>query len=218
MDPIDERNCMHSRFCASTELNTMHTEPKYLFAHSVAQLSAGSQARLYTPPHDVSGFTLVELMITLVVAAILITIAVPSFNYTMVSNQLSSTANDLISALSTARASAIKLNTDVDICADNTCSVTTSTGATSLRSGITGITGSIQIQNVTHLIYNGQGLAHDSASTATTLYNGLVADIFSNAISSNNHRCIYMATGSVLQTCTVTSNGACSNALPANCN
>lgn len=166
----------------------------------------------------VSGFSLIELMVTISVAVILMAIAIPSFIDITVSNKLSSTSNDLISALTSARIEAIKRNTNISVCADNTniCSVqNVATGAT-LRNGITGIAVPIQIQNVTVLIFSGQGLAHSSGNTMP--YSGLVADIYTTHISTNNHRCVYMsAGGSVLQTCTITSLGACPNAQPASC-
>lgn len=49
------------------------------------------------------GFTLVELMVTLVVAAILFAIAVPTFGPLIASTRVTTTANELISALASAR-------------------------------------------------------------------------------------------------------------------
>jgi type IV fimbrial biogenesis protein FimT len=162
------------------------------------------------------GFSLIELMVTISVAVILVAIAIPSFVDITVTNKLSSTSNDLISALTSARIEAIKSNTNISVCADNTNICSVQKGSTTLRNGITGITAPIQIQNVTALIFSGQGLAHSSGNT--TPYSGLVADIYTTRISTNNHRCVYMsAGGSVLQTCTITSLGACPNAQPASC-
>ena len=62
------------------------------------------------------GFTLIELMITLVIAAILLTTAVPSFEALITNNRLSTQANAFIGALYLARAEAIKRNLDVTVC------------------------------------------------------------------------------------------------------
>src|SRR5690606_5641347 len=59
------------------------------------------------------GFTLVELMVTIAVAAILMAIAMPSLESISNSNALKSTTRDLVSTLSTARSQAISTRTDV---------------------------------------------------------------------------------------------------------
>ncbi|MBA6418184.1 GspH/FimT family pseudopilin [Pseudomonas sp. 5Ae-yellow] len=53
---------------------------------------------------SVKGFTILELMITLVVAAIVLSLAVPSFQRTIANNAVRSTTSDLVSALNAARA------------------------------------------------------------------------------------------------------------------
>ena len=72
-----------------------------------------------------SGFTLVELMITLFIVGILLTVGVPSLKSFMQSNQLIAATNELISALHVARSEAIKSNSRVTICSSDdgaTCS------------------------------------------------------------------------------------------------
>jgi type IV fimbrial biogenesis protein FimT len=63
-----------------------------------------------------SGFTLIELMITLFIVGILLAVGVPSLKTFMQSNQLVAASNELISALHLARSEAIKLNARVSIC------------------------------------------------------------------------------------------------------
>lgn len=72
-----------------------------------------------------SGFTLVELMITLFIVGILVSVGVPSLKSFMQSNQLVAATNELISALHVARSEAIKTNSRVTICSSDdgaTCS------------------------------------------------------------------------------------------------
>jgi len=74
-----------------------------------------------------SGFTLTELMITLAIVAVLLTVGVPSLKTFMQGNQLIAATNELISALHVARSEAIKLNSRVSICDSSdgkTCALT----------------------------------------------------------------------------------------------
>ena len=78
-----------------------------------------------------SGFTLIELMVTISVLAILLGIAVPSFQGFILNSRLTATTNDLASALAVARSEAVKRATRVTVCktansgsANPTCSTT----------------------------------------------------------------------------------------------
>lgn len=71
------------------------------------------------------GFTLIELMVVIVIAAILLTIAVPSFDSMIKKNNVEALQARLSSAISTARTEAASRNTIVTICASSngtTCS------------------------------------------------------------------------------------------------
>ncbi|MBW8811220.1 MAG: Tfp pilus assembly protein FimT/FimU [Lysobacter sp.] len=72
-----------------------------------------------------AGFTLLELIVAVTVAAIMLAMAVPSLVSTINRNRLSGTANELVASLQYARLEAIKRNASVEVCrsADqNTCS------------------------------------------------------------------------------------------------
>lgn len=65
------------------------------------------------------GVTLVELMVTISVLAILLAIAVPSFTEIILSSRLRSHANDFVATAILARGEAIKRNTVVTLCASS---------------------------------------------------------------------------------------------------
>ncbi len=73
------------------------------------------------------GFTLIELMITLIIVGILLVVGLPSLKGFMQGNQLIAATNELVSALHIARSEAIKLNSRVSICESSNgkdCAVT----------------------------------------------------------------------------------------------
>lgn len=177
-----------------------------------------------------AGFTLVELVVTIAVAAILLTIAIPSFTRTVVSAKLSTTANEVVAALNTARLEAIRHNQPTQFCSNSAtnngngsdalataCGTTAgavytlnSDGTTTLiheplqlQPGVLLGDGSGGTAGVTALRYGSNGLA--TTVTGTAPYSGLVADIYSQRISTNNHVCVYLVTGSLVSTHTCSS-------------
>lgn len=61
------------------------------------------------------GFTIIELMVTLVVLAILVEIAIPSFNDLILGTRIKSAASDVYASLILARSEAIKRNASITI-------------------------------------------------------------------------------------------------------
>lgn len=62
------------------------------------------------------GFTLLELMVTLAVAAILVTIAIPSYRGLVQRNALTASVNDLVGDLNYARSEAVTRGQSVYLC------------------------------------------------------------------------------------------------------
>jgi len=75
-----------------------------------------------------NGFTLIELMVTLSIAAILLTIGVPSLNKLISKNKITSQNNILISFLQNARMEAVKQNRTAEVCVDDTPSTNSCDG------------------------------------------------------------------------------------------
>lgn len=62
------------------------------------------------------GFTLIELMITIAVLAVVIAIAAPSFTSVIQSNRTTALHHEILGALQLARSEAVKRRTDVIVC------------------------------------------------------------------------------------------------------
>jgi type IV fimbrial biogenesis protein FimT len=66
-----------------------------------------------------NGFTLIELMVTLAVAAILLTVGIPSFKEMISNNRLTTQSNALVGFLQGARMEAVRRNRTVSVCVDD---------------------------------------------------------------------------------------------------
>jgi type IV fimbrial biogenesis protein FimT len=181
---------------------------------------------------SVRGFTLIELMVGILVAAVMLTIAVPSFHSLTLSNRLTTTANDIVGAINTARMEAIKLNAPTQLCSDsaainNSASdalgtacgaqtgavyALTSTGPIKISDATIGISPPLQLSgDLTALRFStaglGQAVGKTSPYSSSVAPNGPLVDICTSAMSSNNHRVIDITTGSIITT--KTTSGAC---------
>jgi len=84
-------------------------------------------AKTYPMNRKQTGFTLVELMITLAIAAILLSMAVPSFLTMLQNNRMATQVNDYVTSLNVARSEAVKRSSRITVCksANNTSCATT---------------------------------------------------------------------------------------------
>jgi type IV fimbrial biogenesis protein FimT len=84
-------------------------------------------------PRALAGMTLIELMITIAIVAMLMAIGVPSYKYVTNANRIASEVNSLLGDMQLARAEAIKEGLPVTVCSSSdgaSCS-----GSTSWRTG-----------------------------------------------------------------------------------
>lgn len=120
------------------------------------------------------GFTLVELMVTIAVAAILISIAVPSLSDATTNGKLSASANDLVAGVALGRSEAIKRNAVASLCVSSDGSTCGSGGWEQgwiIRSGSTVIqahaaapTGYKVISSVARIDFQPSGVGSTQAS------------------------------------------------------
>lgn len=66
--------------------------------------------------NQISGFSMIELMVTVAIVAILVAIAFPSFEGSMRSNRVATASNELLASLSLARSEAIRNPGGAAIC------------------------------------------------------------------------------------------------------
>ncbi|MEP6546517.1 MAG: GspH/FimT family pseudopilin [Gammaproteobacteria bacterium] len=80
-----------------------------------------------------SGFTMIEMVMTIAIATIVMTLAIPSFRYVTNSNRIAGEINGLLGDLQLARAEAIKEGRPVTVCTST--DGTTCAGSTAWQSG-----------------------------------------------------------------------------------
>jgi type IV fimbrial biogenesis protein FimT len=85
----------------------------------LTRASAKARAHLPPLPNHERGFTLIELIITIIVGSVVVALAVPSFQTMIASNRTTALANEMVIALNLARSEAIKRGAGVSICRSN---------------------------------------------------------------------------------------------------
>ncbi|ULU24871.1 GspH/FimT family pseudopilin [Dyella terrae] len=189
----------------------------------------------HVPVRREQGFTLVEMVITLVVAAILIAVAVPSFSNMINTNRLTTATNAMVGALNTARMEAIKRNGSVQFCSNTATTNTsgtgdtlgtacsTSTGAVVALTGATTATvlappaelsiPSVKVRNTVAAIrFNGSGLGYAPGAAApfgTGATGSVVVELCSTALKTANDIQVNMITGSIITSSTPSNATSC---------
>lgn len=166
-----------------------------------------------------AGFTIVELMVTVAVAAILLVIAVPSFRSMLATNQLNAAANELVGGLNEARMAAIQRNAGAQFCSNSTSNnatdvlgtqcnasgggavvATSSSTAAQVRAAPAGLVAPVQLSgNIVAIRFNGQGQGANATALGTP-YTGTVATLCNASVRGNNRIVISIAAGSVVST------------------
>lgn len=181
---------------------------------------SGARLRAWCRAH---GFTLVELMIVIVIAAVLLMLAVPSFQRLILSNKLTTTATAMADTLNLARLDAIKLNANTQFCGSTgnggdalggACTparavFTMPQGATTAGQARAApvLAESIEVSgDVAAVRFSGQGFGF--APTAPGVpFSANVATICTSRLATDNQRIVRLTTGSI--PAVATSTGAC---------
>lgn len=126
------------------------------------------------PSLEQRGFTLLELMITVAIVAILSAAAIPSFSEAMMKSRLTNQARDLMAGALLARSEAIKRNQIVTLCASSNRTACTGTWEngwivltadnTVVHSHTAATTGFLINSALTSITFSGSGLGATMAS------------------------------------------------------
>jgi type IV fimbrial biogenesis protein FimT len=177
----------------------------------------GKPARLFGVPQE-CGFTLIELMVTVAVLAVLIAAATPNIISVINSNRLTTHANELVASLQQARMEALRRNASVTVCR-TTNGAACDAGAGNWTGWLTVAAANgevlrsstakapVQISSpASSITFRADGLAWDAA--------GLVANDITVCIPTanpaTNKRVVSIGTGSRISTVTAgNGNGVC---------
>ena len=147
------------------------------------------------PQYSIRGFTLVELMVTLAVAAILLAIAVPSFRGMLERNRVSAQSNDMLGALQATRSEAIRKNATHRFCNTSTgWIVRTPSVATAIRENT--LQGNTTASNLC-VDFRADGLPHSCTCADATPGINLITNGAMTVVSGTQTRTIRIRAGSI---------------------
>ena len=175
----------------------------------------------------VAGFTLVELMVTIAVLAILVVLAVPSFTSIINANRLAAQSNEVVAALQLARMEAIKQNRRAIVCrSSNGTSCEGAAGTWSQFITMVDLNGDktfeaneivrastvkapLQVSSsAPSIMFRADGMARTNDTTAALVTRDITVCIPTTR-PAENRRVVSLATGSRISTSSANGNGAC---------
>lgn len=165
----------------------------------------------------VRGFTLVELMVTIAVAAILMAIAAPSFTSLINSNRLTSSANEMVATLQAARMEAVRLNTTVNVCTDcggnSVVAFVDANGDGNVDADepirIATINPAVQLGGGTDLVFTSSGFGYKADDANGTLLATTFRFCMPTTKPAENVRVVTVASGSRISTSSEDGGGVC---------
>jgi type IV fimbrial biogenesis protein FimT len=172
------------------------------------------------------GFTLIELMITLALAGLLLTLAAPAFNTFVASSRVMEQTNELVAALSFARSESVKRNATIFVCRAESETATDCAGdgtwrnfmiTTAVTAGTIIRRGTLDGFGNTHFVqsslmnervaFGSDGFARNGSSTGALL-TGESFTVCSTRYSKENIRRLTLGAGSRIST--TRESGTCS--------
>lgn len=180
-----------------------NTQTKGIIYNDLCKDSFDTEIPLNSSPLSIAGFTLVELLVTLSVFAIILTLIVPSLRTMILNNRLTSNIDSLVSSLNYARGVALDQAINVAVCplsspGSTVCGANWSSGwivmtqpvagtPTLLKTHQTSVNAPVIASNVSSVVFDSHGLS-------TTQSNFTICDNRGNAFARS---AMVLATGFV---------------------